>query len=562
MEPPPPKRQKAPPPPVPEGWDRCHAYMDRKARFCRQEVLPALVELGYFFCGNHRHLCPESVGSKRRSDRLRRIPCPIDPTHYIYEDMLEKHIQKCPKAVALELLKLESYYCQDCNCGGHGADSRTIDQEQHIIAAGSDQEENENACRVAMAVLRAYQRIFPLEKKGKAGPSPRHEQELDVTQLTEKDIFNTIPMCDLAQREHNSGFRHDVYDNRIKCGGWRQMNQQASLIGNLRRVGAIEDLEFDRDRPVMSKGNKHVQSNSPYFSRLIIEMGAGRGMTGLILAGVSGRNEYAKTHLTMIERGTSRSRADKSLHRIQVCAKGYIPGYTYLDLSDVDCDRIQCDVSHIDMKWVQLEPSHRDAVDLQLQQESSTSRNREVIVIAKHLCGVGTDLALKSLQPVKHEITACIMATCCHGVCSWKDYVGRDFLMEAMLFDASLLSKFGEVEFDLLRLWSSGTVSDQTDTEEKHSPPTATCTNDPMEIVTVSKIVAALNLQCGARGFGRACQRLIDYGRYQYMRQELFSDTEKEAFNVELIHYVPVADTPQNAALFAYRRDVSAIKKS
>jgi tRNA:m4X modification enzyme len=559
MEPPPPKRQKTLPPPVPEGWDRCHAYMHRKARFCRQEVLPTLVEVGYFYCGNHKHLCPAPVGNRRSSDRIRRIPCPIDPTHFIYEDMLEKHIPKCPKAVALEKLKLKSYYCQDCNCGGHGSDSRTIDQDQKLSAQDVVQEKNEQAYRVAMTVLLAFERLFPLKKKRATRPGVPTEPKVNVMHLTEDDIFNAIPMFNMSGGEFNSGFC-DVMDLRIKWGGMRHMNQQASLIGNLRRVGVIEDS--DQHLPSESKKKKRqTRENAPYFSRKIIEMGAGRGMTGLVLAGVSGKNPKAYTHLTMIERGASRSRADKNLRRIQQYPIRSPSAYPYLDLSEVQYDRIQCDLSHIDMKCV-LEPIPYSTVDLHLQKEGTNAAKREIIVIAKHLCGVGTDLALKSLQSVKHDITACFMSTCCHGVCSWNDYVGRDFLMEAMLFDSTQLSTFGEAEFDLLRLWSSGTVLDNRNSDEEHSPPTVKCSNDPEHVVNVTKIVKALNLRCGVQGFGRACQRLIDYGRYEYIRQELFDETEDSSSNVELIHYVGTSDTPQNAALLAYRRAIPATKKS
>jgi hypothetical protein len=62
---------------------------------------------------------------------------------------------------------------------------------------------------------------------------------------------------------------------------------------------------------------------------------------------------------------------------------------------------------------------------------ASTEENRQLVVIAKHLCGAGTDLALKSLEPI-NQVSACVMATCCHGACTWDDYVGRDYLCQTM----------------------------------------------------------------------------------------------------------------------------------
>jgi tRNA:m4X modification enzyme len=205
---------------------------------------------------------------------------------------------------------------------------------------------------------------------------------------------------------------------------------------------------------------------------------------------------------------------------------------------------------------------------------------RELVVVAKHLCGVGTDLALKSLEPIKDMVTACIMSTCCHGVCCWKDYVGRDYLVAAMLQDKSSLSSFGAAEFELLRLWSSGTVKDivvvgTKNTAEPNSEDGAedvaddehcnaqadSGSDDTTKALSVTRVVEALNLQCGAQGLGRACQRLIDYGRREYLQKVIFSDDEKPVVgddvgtnnNVQLLYYVPDSVTPQNAVLIAHR---------
>jgi tRNA:m4X modification enzyme len=54
-----------------------------------------------------------------------------------------------------------------------------------------------------------------------------------------------------------------------------------------------------------------------------------------------------------------------------------------------------------------------------------------------------------------------------------------------------------------------------------------------------------LGLACGGKGLGRACQRLIDYGRCEYLRGR--------GFTVKLCHYVPRVVTPQNALIVASR---------
>jgi hypothetical protein len=71
------------------------------------------------------------------------------------------------------------------------------------------------------------------------------------------------------------------------------------------------------------------------------------------------------------------------------------------------------------------------------------------------------------------------------------------------------------------------------------------------DVVGISAIVRSLKLTCGVQGLGRACQRLIDHGRSEYLRNRIFVD--QESASIDLCHYVPPEVTPQNAALIAYR---------
>ena len=86
---------------------------------------------------------------------------------------------------------------------------------------------------------------------------------------------------------------------------------------------------------------------------------------------------------------------------------------------------------------------------------SSAGRKvKQVAVIAKHLCGAATDLTLRGLLPFVNpedshasqpEIDLCI-ATCCHHVCNYADYVGKEWYHS---------QDFSADEFPTLRCWSS-----------------------------------------------------------------------------------------------------------
>ena len=170
-----------------------------------------------------------------------------------------------------------------------------------------------------------------------------------------------------------------------------------------------------------------------------------------------------------------------------------------------------------------------------------------------------TDLALKSMEHVKDRVSTCILATCCHGVCNWDDYVGREYLCAVMDSDATGQAiSFGSAEFNTLRRWSEGTVHVSKVDEDTTGRAALDDFDHPVKrrkedtadarTTTISDIVDSLNLQCGPQGLGRACQRLIDYGRLCYVRKILFSDGSNPG---ELLYYVPDSVTPQNAALVA-----------
>ena len=166
------------------------------------------------------------------------------------------------------------------------------------------------------------------------------------------------------------------------------------------------------------------------------------------------------------------------------------------------------------------------------------------------------------MEPVKGRVSTCILATCCHGVCIWDDYVGRDYLCSVM--DNSDTPghdiTFGLAEFDTLRRWSEGTVRVSKVAEDSTEGAALDDANHPIKrrkddtadprTANISDVVDSLNLQCGPQGLGRACQRMIDYGRLCYIRKILFPDGTSPG---ELLYYVPDSVTPQNAALIASR---------
>ena len=116
-------------------------------------------------------------------------------------------------------------------------------------------------------------------------------------------------------------------------------------------------------------------------------------------------------------------------------------GYDF-DLKKVDVKRVKCDIKDVDVSKLSCGSG---------------------LVVAKHLCGMGTDIALRSLRRTKSG--GFVMATCCHGVCDWDALVGRDWLVKRFEERGvklgkgevrQCLAKANEVERDELQIEHAG----------------------------------------------------------------------------------------------------------
>ena len=557
------------------------------------------------YCGNHQHLLqdgsPLQTTSTHRTDpastvrlerSIHRIPCPVDPTHWIAADSVDRHILICPKTKQANEQAQKPYYCKECNAGGYGILGKEDFQPLSFPQAQA----------LALAILATHQRVFATPTKT--------EESINVRLLSMFDIENALDLEDLSVSKQNP--KNSEVDGerkrqaQIRFGGEKHTRQQSSLLGHLR---CVDDS---------SESNNTV----------IIEVGAGRGMMGLVAAAAlaaerkrttsvssttqdssypgeisnnravssSDMNHASKdtnnissqkedsflvdsssrrgsrddkevtTRLLLIEKTGSRGKADKVFRNPQ--NSSHTQGNLRLDL--VEWQRIACDLKNIQLKSL-------IGKSVSMQQSSTDS----VHVIGKHVCGAGTDLSIRALLPLCGQeekcpinVKSCILATCCHGVCSWNDYVGRDFLRDALLStvvssaakssDTTVnvmeqLTQFGRAEFECLRKWCAASVAttksktnatnpddgndEQSMDAESHKQFAGN--NETDVVVAVSTVVESLALSCGINGLGRACQRLLDYGRLMYLRNVLHFE------RVKLVHYVPSSVTPQNAVLVA-----------
>lgn len=92
-------------------WPKCVWWIANRARFCSGERVE-----GSKYCINHIHLDSSSSSSNASSSR-RRVVCPVDPSHTVFEDKLEKHIKVCNKSKESQVLAQCPYFVDNINQG-------------------------------------------------------------------------------------------------------------------------------------------------------------------------------------------------------------------------------------------------------------------------------------------------------------------------------------------------------------------------------------------------------------------------------------------------------------
>ena len=495
-------------------------------------------------------VCSENVDRKRnKKERGKRIPCPIDPSHLIFESGLQKHILVCPAAKHEKDIASQVYYSKDVNRGGFGS---LLVRSENGLAEGMKNSHQD----LAIAVLRVYCHLF----------QPGRNLPIDqIKLLTEQELYEYITEVDLSYTEENTSQGADdaiqssgrlskaISGHRIKAGGPRHIHQIASILGHLRE-----------NRLLLDAGNTDDKLSS---SMNVVEMGAGRGMLGLVVAGAAASSSpNSKVQLYLVDKSSSRAKAETRIRNAlkeeanDVAASDKSQS-TCLKLDSVEVKRIKADLAHVHM------PTALPFLSQSTSSQDKSQKRSKSIVIAKHLCGSGTDLAIKSLKDISGSIDGCAMATCCHGLCNWSDYTGRDYVLK-LFTSVGGLASFGKPDFDILKRWTSASVLDDRDVpngdnSEEHYVQDGCDTHKNDNNMNVFTVVQEVSLSCGGNGLGRACQRIIDYGRCEYMKKQLFcapvaaSDmvVSELLLNVKLLHYVSRKITPQNALLLATRTD-------
>ncbi|NXX87208.1 TRM13 enzyme, partial [Urocolius indicus] len=198
---------------------RCGFFVARKRRFCR--MVPAA---GRRFCGEH--------GQHEEVKERKRIPCPLDHKHTVYEDQLQKHLKRCnsrekPKPV---------YFVQDINAGLKDA-AETPGKQVPISSLSKEELEN---------------LIIKLRKASHGLEQPLKEQILSHQAL--QDALND-------PKNGESASKH--------------LKQQASILGNMEKLHLLGPgrcfVEFGAGRGKLSHWVAAALQNVENVHFLLVE---------------------------------------------------------------------------------------------------------------------------------------------------------------------------------------------------------------------------------------------------------------------------------------------------
>ncbi|NXT17368.1 TRM13 enzyme, partial [Syrrhaptes paradoxus] len=159
---------------------RCAYFVERKKRFCKMIPAP-----GRRFCGEH--------GQQEEENDRKRIPCPLDPKHTVYEDQLQKHLKKCnsrekPKPV---------YFVQDINAGLK--DVAEVPEKQVPISSLS-------------------------------------KEELENLIIKLKKATNGLELCLKEQILSHQALQEALNDPKNGEPAFKHLKQQASILGNMEKL--------------------------------------------------------------------------------------------------------------------------------------------------------------------------------------------------------------------------------------------------------------------------------------------------------------------------------------
>ncbi|XP_030808844.1 tRNA:m(4)X modification enzyme TRM13 homolog [Camarhynchus parvulus] len=422
---------------------RCAHFVLRKRRFCRMIPAP-----GRRFCGEHGH-------EEEQNDR-KRIPCPLDPKHTVYEDQLQKHLKKCnsrekPKPV---------YFVQDINAGLK--DAAEIPEKQVPLSSLSIEE---------------LQNLITRLKKASNGLELHLKEEILSHQALQEALSDP--------KNGESAFKH--------------LKQQASILGNMERLHLLGPgrcfVEFGAGRGKLSHWVDIALENVEGVQFLLVERATTRFK-------VDGKHK----------------RRDSIFERLQVDIQhlclNKVPILEKKKLPVVGIGKHLCGAA-TDLALRCLVESYTTCCDGKNEEPAPKRCRAAQTEVAPHK-SAGNESTTEDHKPV----AGIVIALCCHHKCDWTHYVGREFFKSVGLGPVEFhyfqrMSSWATcgMQETTGKASTSEDTEDQTHDTEEHEHTLSRTASGSDTLQGILSVEERKELGC-------LCKRLIDHGRIEYLQQQ------------------------------------------
>ncbi|XP_032118841.1 tRNA:m(4)X modification enzyme TRM13 homolog isoform X2 [Sapajus apella] len=432
---------------------RCGYYVEKKKRFCRM-----LVAAGKRFCGEH-------AGAAEEEDARKRILCPLDPKHTVYEDQLAKHLKKCNSREKPK----PDFYIQDINAGLK--DETEIPEQLVPISSLSEEQ---------------LEKLIKKLRKASEGLNS-----------TLKDRIMSHPALQSALNDPKNG------DSATK-----HLKQQASILGNIEKLKLLGPrrcfVEFGAGKGKLSHWVDIALKDAEKVHFILVEKVTTRFK-------VDGKHRKKNSVFERLQIDIQHL----CLNKIPVLREGKLPVVGIgKHLCGVATDlALRC---LVETYAASFEERNEEPLAKRIKNDKT---EKEIYTLAKE----GNE---KNVPEKWNPVAGIVIALCCHHRCDWRHYVGKEYFRALGLGAVEFhyfqrMSSWATCGMRKTSLEASNITTkrqdNQNDDSEEHDDGEYRITDD-----SADNLPGLLSIE-EKKKIGHLCKLLIDQGRIQYLQQKGFS---------------------------------------
>ncbi|KAM9242436.1 tRNA:m(4)X modification enzyme TRM13 homolog [Dugong dugon] len=432
---------------------RCGYYVEKKKRFCRM-----VVAAGKRFCGEH-------AGAAEEENARKRILCPLDPKHTVYEDQLAKHLKKCNSREKPK----PDFFIQDINAG---LKDETEIPEQLVPISFLSEEQLEN--------------LIKKLRKASVGLNS-----------TLKDQVMSHPVLHDALNDPKNG------DSATK-----HLKQQASILGNIEKLKLLGPrrcfVEFGAGKGKLSHWVDTALKDAEKVHFILVEKVTTRFK-------VDGKHRKKNSVFERLQID------------IQHLCLNKVPLLIEEKLPVVGIGKHLCGVATDLALRCLLETYAASCEERNEEPLAKRMKNDKTETEINTLAKEGSE---KNVPEKWTPVAGIVIALCCHHRCDWRHYVGKEYFRALGLGAVEFhyfqrMSSWATCGMRKTSLEASNITTkkkdNQNDEHEVHD-------DDRYRIADDSADSLPGFLTIGEKKkIGHLCKLLIDQGRIQYLQQKGFS---------------------------------------